>query len=283
MAVPALLILSALLHAAWNAVTKLSRDKDNFIFLSIIGACLLVFSAVALNGQGLNFGPGPGLRIALISGLFEGGYFIALSRSLAKTSLAKAYAIMRGGAMVAVWGVSIGLGLESIHGLTILGSVIILGGIAITGLSRSHSARRTQELLWPLVGAIFIAGYHLLYGEGLKTGAEPESLFALSMAVSVPFIFWVSKKSLLSRSRSTWAEEKLKLGFSVVAATLGFVIFLYGLKSSGPGYAISLRNTSIFFSVGFSILIRDQVTRLQIVGALVVGMGAALLGLGGSL
>lgn len=276
-----MLIFSALLHAAWNTATKIAKDKEMFVLVTIFTSCGWVIAALLAQETTFELGAPAGIRFAIISGLFEGGYLIALSKGFAKTSLAKGYSIMRGGAMVVVWLVSIGFGFEQFNPVSLAGALIVLAGIALTGVDRSKTASaHRSELFWPVLGAFFIAGYHLCYGESMKVGAEPKALYLTSLAVSLPFLFFTSRKQFVRRLNSVIGADKLKVFLSSFATAAGFIIFLYGLRQSGPGYAISLRNSSIFFSIWFSLLIKDKITKVQVLGSVTVGVGALILSLG---
>jgi drug/metabolite transporter (DMT)-like permease len=276
-----LLIFSAILHAGWNTTTKAAKDKDMFVLLTIVLSSIMVLGALFVQDHAYVIGGAEGFKFSFFAGLFEGGYLVALARSFARTSLARGYSIMRGGAMVFVWAVSLPLGLEAFHWLSLTGSIVVLIGILVTGIQKDKPfSLLDRDMMWPLAGAVFIAGYHLCYGESLKYGALPNSLYLTSLTFSLPFIFISSRKGLFTRMRITLFENKFLLLLSSSACALGFTIFLHGLSHSGPGYAITLRNTSIFFSIGFSFFIHDRMTKAQIIGASIVGLGAIILGLG---
>lgn len=270
----ALLLLSAFLHATWNAVTKTSRDKDSFVLLTIALSCALVALAWVLGREPFAIGGRAGLGYALLAGLFEAGYLVALAKGLARASLAKAYAIMRGGATALVWLSSLALRLEVFGPVTFAGSLLVVIGISITGLGAGPGR---GELGWPLAAAVCIAGYHISYGESLRLGAEPKALFAVALTVSLPVLAYLNREGLRSKLFRTLSAEGERLVLSSAACALGFLVFLYGLRDTGPGYAITLRNTSIFFSIAFSFLIRDKTRRSEVAGAVVIGIGALAL------
>jgi drug/metabolite transporter (DMT)-like permease len=279
---PILLLFSAFLHAMWNATTKVSRDKNIFVLLTILFASALILFTLIVSERSFQIGGVRGLKYALLAGVFEGTYLIAMARAFQRTSLAKAYSVLRGGAMVLVWVGSLGLGLERFNWLSAVGSFIVLAGIYLTGIDSGRPPGAAgNELIWPVLGAFFGAGYHLCYGVSLKGGADPKALFVTSLVTSLPFVFASARVGFLDRVSSLVKKEAYFLCVSSLSASVGFLLFLYGLKASGPGYAITLRNSSIFFSLGFSLLIKDRVTRYQVMGAIIVGLGAIFLSAGG--
>lgn len=85
-----LLILSAFLHAAWNTSTKVVKDKDMYVFLTIAVSAIFVFVFLMLKDGQYQIGGAEGFKFAFISGLFEGLYLISLVKAFTRTSLARA-------------------------------------------------------------------------------------------------------------------------------------------------------------------------------------------------
>jgi drug/metabolite transporter (DMT)-like permease len=278
----ALLLFSAILHAAWNTLAKASKDKEGFLFLTILISDVLTLVMVFAVDGGFHLGSTEVLGIGILSGLFEGLYFITLTRALKEGSLGKSYAIMRGGAMVVVWLVSsffLGEKAELHH---YLGALVILAGIFVLNFQTAEAKAKAvvkENNLWSYLSAVFIAGYHLSYHQALIRDAYPRSLFCVAMFVSLPFLLWNLGKAPLKRIAHSWKLQKGRATLTGIFAMASFLIFLFGLKVSAPGFAISLRNSSIFFALVFSFFLKESLTRLQIVGALTVGVGTIILSL----
>ncbi|MFS4458452.1 EamA family transporter [Bdellovibrio sp. HCB2-146] len=278
-----LLLLSAVLHAAWNALAKASKDKEAFLFLTIFISGLITFAMVFLVDGGFQMGSSTVVGIGILSGIFEGLYFITLGRALRESSLGQSYAIMRGGAMVFVWFISSFFLGETAKSYHYLGALIILGGIFVLntpGKRKTEGARKISPFgnnKWSYWSAVFIAGYHLCYHQALVREAHPRSLFCIAMLVSLPFLFWSLGRKPFARIIGTWNVSKWRAILTGLGATASFLIFLFGLQHSAPGFAISLRNSSIFFALIFSFFLRESLTRVQIIGAITVGVGTFVL------
>lgn len=276
---PLLLISSAFLHALWNALAKSSKDKESFLFLTIMLSGLFTL-ATFIPVPGWHLPQGKALYIAIASGIFEGLYFITLSKALRSGALGTSYAIMRGGAMILVWIISILFLGEVAAGIHYFGAFVILLGLLTSNtleLKKLSGTGLDEGTLWSLVSAAFIAAYHLCYHQALLENAEPRSLFFISMMMSLPFLFWGIRKKPWLRLKLAAAERNGVVVLTSMAAAASFLIFLHGLRISAPGFAISLRNTSIFFAVLFSFLLKENLTRMQIFGAIGIGCGAVLL------
>lgn len=280
-----LLLLSAVLHAAWNALAKASKDKEAFLFLTILISGLITFAMVFTVDGGFQMGSATVVGIGVLSGIFEGLYFVTLGRALRESSLGQSYAIMRGGAMVFVWMISSFFLGETAQVHHYFGALVILGGIFVLNVPSGKKSEDTvkgswfSNNKWSYWSAVFIAGYHLCYHQALVREAHPRSLFCIAMLVSLPFLFWSLGKKPFARIAGTWNLSKGRAILTGLGATASFLIFLFGLQHSAPGFAISLRNSSIFFALVFSFFLRESLTRIQIVGAVTVGIGTLVLSL----
>ncbi|RQX21379.1 multidrug DMT transporter permease, partial [Micromonospora ureilytica] len=62
---PLLLLLSALLHAAWNGLAKASKDKESFLFLTSLLSGLLTAASLPISGTGFIFPDNRAFAIAV--------------------------------------------------------------------------------------------------------------------------------------------------------------------------------------------------------------------------
>ncbi|KYG63643.1 hypothetical protein AZI86_12490 [Bdellovibrio bacteriovorus] len=281
-----LLLLSAFLHASWNALAKSARDKESYLFITMFFSGFLSLASVLVVFPPEPFSHPEVFWFAVASGVFEGLYLFSLAKTLKSSSLGVSYAIMRGGAMVVVWLISLSfLGEVATVGEISGAALVLLGIVAMNAeaflrvIKKSSVTVHPSQLLsvWPFLSAVFIAGYHVCYHQALDHGAEPRSLFTLSVFVSLPLVFWGVATPRIQNTLATLKNETSSVLATSVISTLSFVIFLYGLKASAPGFAISLRNSSIFFALVFSFFLKENLSRAQIMGATVIASGAILL------
>ncbi len=59
--------------------------------------------------------------------------------------------------------------------------------------------------------------------------------------------------------------------------TSSFLLFLVGLRGSGPATAMTLRNTPIVFAQILALAMGEKVPRRQVLGRLLVAAGATLV------
>lgn len=280
----ALVLLSAFLHALWNALLRLERDKDRSLIAAIVVATLFAATVAGVRWQlgGVSLGSWRGVGFTLVAGVFEASYFATLARAMELGKLGVVYTISRGGAVVVVWPLSIVLFAEAATVPAMAGSVLVLAGIASSGLSAGsgEQAGRPAAIGWSVACAMSIAGYHLAYKAALEEGVNPSACFALSLAASVT----INGVRLATRRhghgqpvgalvRARW-PKLLLMGFVCGGS---FLILMEALARGGSGYVLTLRNTSVLFAAAMAWFIGDRPRRGELAGAAMVAMGAALM------
>jgi drug/metabolite transporter (DMT)-like permease len=279
----ALVLLSALLHATWNALLRLERDKDRSLIVAIVVATLIAVVVAAVRwGLGeAPFASWRGVGFALLAGVFEASYFATLARAMELGKLGVVYTISRGGAVVAVWPLSMALFGEVATLPAMAGSALVLAGLAASGLSAGGSSHgnRPGAVGWAIACAVSIAGYHLAYAAALSAGSNPSACFAVSLGLSAVInlgrLGAAGRAAVKALVRVRW-PRLLMMG---LVCSGSFLILLEALAIGGAGYVLTLRNTSVLFAAGMGWLIRERPRHGELVGAALVAVGAALMAL----
>ncbi len=276
----ALVLLSALLHASWNALLRLETDKDRSLVIAISIAAMLA-SIVAGIRWGMGQVPFPttaSLGWTLLAGGLEWIYFWTLAQALERGRLGAVYTISRGGAILVVYPVSIVLFTEQLTLISGIGSAVVLGGLTLASAgTNDNRASRGSPVIWAIACAVAIAGYHLAYKAALREHGGPSAVFALSLAAAS-----VINMIRVGRTGRTVVGGLLKtrlVRVVLMGALCGgsFLILMEALAAGGAGYVLTLRNTSVLFAVGLAFLIGERPLRLEIFGAILVAVGAVLM------
>lgn len=277
----ALVLLSAFTHAAWNALLRLETDKDRAL-VAAIGVATLVSVVVAIVrwtiAREVPFETPGALAWSVAAGLLEVVYFVSLARALETGSLGVVYTISRGGAVLVVWPVSLLVFAEPATLPGLVGSVIVLAGLALSS-ARSGDTRTTRNtaLAWSIVCAVAIAGYHLAYKAALREGGTGSAVFAVGMAVATA----INLVRLGSVGRTAmWHLARVRLGRVLLMGTIcggSFLLLIEALVSGGAGFVLTMRNTSVLFAIGLAFAIGERPRRPQILGAILVAAGATVM------
>lgn len=280
----ALVLLSALLHALWNALLRLEREKDRALVAAIIVASLF---AMIVGGVRWAAGEPPfastlGLVFTVAGGVFEAIYFATLARAMELGRLGVVYTISRGGAVLVVWPLSIVLYAELATAPSIAGSAVVLAGLTLCGFGASQIRNGTNQRAavgWAIACAVSIAGYHLSYKAALREAVNPSACFALSLSVSalinVVRLRAAGRRALAALVRVRWP----RLVLMGIVCGGSFLILMEALARGGSGYVLTLRNTSVLFAAGMAFFIGERPSRIELLGAALVAAGAALMAL----
>jgi drug/metabolite transporter (DMT)-like permease len=275
-----LVVVSALLHALWNALLKTEKDKD-VAGAAVVGVSgvLAVVAALALwvIARAHPFPLASGVLWSAGAGLFEAAYFVLLVLSLERAPLAVAYTVSRGLAILAVWPLSIALLGEQVTASSLAGSALLCLGLAASAAGKGRGSAR--GVLCACLCGLAIAGYHLCYKEALDTAAAPTAVFAVSLGLAFPiYLVRLGRARLPALGRELRARPLFLLLLGSIT-TASFLIFLVALTRGGAGFVLTLRNTSIVFAALIGWSLGERPTRPQLIGAVLVSAGAVLVGL----
>lgn len=277
----ALVVLSAFLHALWNALLRLEANKD----LALVAATLFatLFAAVVASASWFlgeaPFAAGAGVGYSAIAGVCEAAYFATLAAALARGTLGTVYTISRGGALLVVWPLSMLLFAEVATPSSLAGSGLVLGGLVLCGLCLRGGSRGgdRQAVGWAVVCAASIAGYHLAYTAALDHGAQAPGCFALALGVAVAInaarLRGAERAALGPLIRRRW--PRLVVIGLVCAGS--FLLLLEALQGGGAAFVMTLRNTSVLFAAAMAWWIGERPTRGTLAGAALVAIGAAVM------
>jgi drug/metabolite transporter (DMT)-like permease len=275
-----LVLVSAFLHASWNALLRLEVDKDRSLVLAISFAALLACIVAAIRWQ-LGQEPFPttaSLVWTVLAGVLEWIYFWSLAKALERGRLGVVYTISRGGAILVVYPVSIALFSEQLTLVSGIGSAVVLGGLTLasTGTGDNRASHR-NAVAWAVACAVAIAAYHLAYKAALREHGGPSAVFGVSLAaaslINVIRVGGAGREVIAQLARTRLARIVL------MGALCGgsFLILMEGLVRGGAGFVLTLRNTSVLFAVGLAFLIGERPRRPEIIGAAFVAIGAILM------
>jgi len=270
-----LVLLSALLHAVWNALVKREKNPRS-AGLAVLFVATAAAAALTPFADPPAFPSHASLLWALSAGLFEGAYFATLGLALALGPLGPVYTVARGGAMLVAWPVSAVFLGEPFPWPARIGVILIGGGLALTALRpREHAT--PASLGWAAACAVCIGGYHLCYKLALEAGAEPRALFAAALACAWPInAVWNGRNALWDGWRALRASP-VAIVAGGLTCTASFVLFLYALAITGAGAVLTLRNTSVLFAYLLAVAGGERPNARALGGAALVVVGTLLL------
>jgi drug/metabolite transporter (DMT)-like permease len=277
----ALVLVSAFLHAAWNALLKREGDKDRTL-IAAVGIATLFAAAVAvaraLATRVPPFATPAAFGWAVVAGVFEQVYFLTLARALDRGPLGPVYTISRGGAVLLVYPVSLSIFGEAISPLSLAGSAFVLAGLVLSDWRFGRaSGMALPATIWASVCAAAIAFYHLAYKAALADGGGPSAVFAVSLSVSTAISLVRTGREGRRAAIGLVLANPAKIFLMGILSGGSFLILIEALARGGVGFVLTLRNTSVLFALLLAWRIGERPRLATALGAALVATGAALM------
>ncbi|WDD91312.1 DMT family transporter [Burkholderia sp. FERM BP-3421] len=269
----ALVLLSALLHAVWNAFLHVSEDR-----VVQLGTMSLPYLAAGLAGALLLPLPPPAAwPYVAASALLELGYCAALLRAYRRGEFSEIYPIARGLSPLLVTGLAFALLGERPTPAALAGIACVSAGIMSLALRRGrHPAG--DSVPYALLTGAFIAAYSVVDGIGVRIAGDPLAYIAWV------YLLWNAPQLALIcalRGPRTLLAARGALGRGMLAGTLAlsaYAIVTLAYRRLPVATVSALRETSPIFAlaIGWSAL-RERPTPRRLVACALVVAGAALI------
>jgi len=268
-------LLSALIHASWNAVLKGGRDRITDSFLVAVGGIAV--------GSALMLALGPPPREAwgylALSIAIHLAYWFTLFKGYDAGDLSHVYTLSRGSApLLVALGAALTAG-EFPAPMKMIGIALVSAGVLLVGASPRAPLKAT---LWALAIGLCISGYSL--NDALGARAAGDALLYVGWVTtfsSLPmaaFALWRRgpKRLLTDAAAAPWR------GIAVGAISLGgYALVLWAQTFAPIAQVTALRETSVVFAALIAwLFLRERLGARRWLGAGVVAAGAGLIAFG---
>jgi uncharacterized membrane protein len=288
--VVALVVVSAVLHVAWNIRLKTAGDPLRAATIGMLAATLVIVPVgyIAWFATGQRALPIEGIVLGIVSGVIEAAYFILLSAAYRRGDLSVVYPIARGTAPLLAVAVGVGLLGERLGAAGSLGVIALLVGFLL--LQQPWQAVRGHRGLDPSIAFALATGVMIAAYSGVdRVGAR------LIDPLPYAAILWVTASvALVIWSRLVVRDDLMEGGREAVRyaaiggwLTLGAYLLILWAFTVAPlsGVAPLRESASVFAAAWGSVRLGEAVSRGDTVrrvgaSALIVA-GAVLLATGG--
>lgn len=266
-------LLSALLHAGWNAAVKAAaRPSEAMAGQMMIGALL---GLPALFWTGLpQAGAWPWLLGSTVTNMVT---VTALLRAYALGGFGVVYPVGRAVSVVLVVPMSTWLAGDRLGPAALGGIALIVAALGL--LARSATVDRTftpKALAWTLGAGLATAVYVLCDARGVRAAGSP---WAYGFTVSI-----TNALAMAWRQRGLGApwvimrRNVLVSGPAAVASMVSYILILWVWTHTAIAPASALRDTSAVFALLIAIgWLREPFTRLRVIAVLLATAAVPLL------
>jgi len=278
-----LVVIAAVLHAAWNLITKQVNGKLPFFWLVSLAASIICVPFLLLQSSRVQFTWTQTILIfALVSAILHLLYFVLLQTGYRKADLSVVYPVARGaGPLFSVTGAVLLFhekpGLLAITGICL----IIAGVIVMTGFKVTKNTRVATGLQYGLLTGLFIAMY-TLWDRAAVVDYHVSALFITFASMLLPLLLLIPV--MLKRRQEVVEEARLHWKQVIMVAIfqpLSYLLVLIALKTTPITYVAPARELSIVVGVFFGTnLLKEADAKKRIVAAVVILAGIVLLAIG---
>jgi drug/metabolite transporter (DMT)-like permease len=266
-------LAAAAVHAGWNALVKSAADKATTTVLVAAGSGLLGLVVAPFLPP-----PAPAAWPWLAaSAVLQVVYFALMAGAYRLVDLTVAYPLMRGAAPVIV--AIAGVGVFGEHPSTTGWIGVLMVGAGIGGLVFAGRGRGSLGgIALALLNALFIAGYTVTDGQGVRLSGSPiaYALWGAALA-ALPLVGW----SLATRPAQIVAALKGRAAIGLlggIASMVSYGVAVWAMTQAPVALVAALRETSIVFALILGrVVFRERLGWIHVAAVAVVVAGVALL------
>lgn len=266
-----LVLLGALLHAAWNAGIRAAADTFAQMVALTLGSALI--AAIALPFLPL---PAPASWPYLAASVCAHFiYFVLVARAYEHSELSVSYPLMRGTAPLLTALATVVFFGAHLSGLGWLALLLLSGGV----LALSLEGRGRTGAGLALANAGVIAAYTLIDGTGARLAGNAWS-YTLWMFLfnALPFLLWVllmqDKRWRLPVNAGAWRAGLI--GGALALASYGLAI--WAMTRAPIPLVAALRETAVIFGLLIGVwVLRERFGPTRWAATLLVAAGAVAL------
>ncbi|UCD06140.1 MAG: EamA family transporter [candidate division WOR-3 bacterium] len=270
------MLLSAVLHASWNFLTKRVSGNLSVLYIGMSAMCILLLPFVCLLWESDPLIPAA-YPFILATGVVHALYFVVLSQAYRYGNISTVYPVARG------FGV---IGTAMIAVIVLRESVTILGlcGIASTGLGiliiGTSVAKRDESIrgLWFAIAVGFtMIGYSIIDKAAMAV-INPIIyiffIFLLSMILLTPYMV-ISRRQELALA---WKKHK-RYGIVIgLGATAGYLLILFVFRTAQVSYVVAVREFSVVLGSLLGVIyLRESLSAKKLIGILMVVAGLIMV------
>jgi len=278
-----LVVAAAVLHAAWNLITKQVNGKLPFFWLVSLASSVICLPFLYLQASREHLTLNLMVSgFAVVSAILHLLYFVLLQTGYRKADLSIVYPVARGaGPLFSVAGAVL-LFKEKPGWLAITGICLIIAGVIVmTGFRVSKDARLAKGLEYGMLTGLFIAAY-TLWDKAAVVDHHVSALLITFASMLFPLL--ILAPVMLKRQDEVKQEIRTHWKQVITVAVfqpLSYLLVLIALKSTPVTYVAPARELSIVVGVFFGAnLLKEADARKRIFAAIVILAGIVLLALG---
>ena len=269
-------LLSAVLHAAWNAAVKASPHPAQAMLGQMVVSALLAVPALAWTG----LPPPAAWPWIAASVLLNMGAVATLLRGYALAGFGIVYPMARASSVLLVLPLAAAVAGERPGAWAMLGIGLVSAAMLIPALGGGRERALGRPALgWILSAGAFAAGYAVCDAQGVRQSQSPLAYGAALILVNAASWAWLQRRSGVSVA-GVAAEWKRAVPAGS-AAMLSYLLILWVFQHAPIALGAALRDTSAVFAAVIAVaVLKEPLDRRVPLAVLLATAGSMLIRLG---
>lgn len=269
-------LLSALLHAGWNAAVKANPNPARAMTAQMAMSALLVVPLLLWSGL-----PAPAAWPWIAaSTLLNVLTITALLRAYELGGFGIVYPVVRALAVLLVVPLAAGITGDRPGPAALLGIAIIAASLGLLGWDAARDrGLPARALVWILIAGIGTAAYVLSDAQGVRAAGSPWAYGCVVSVTNAAAMGWRQRhvQAPWRYGRGVWA-----VAFpTAVASVVSYLLILFVWSHAPVAPAAALRDTSAIFALLIAVVwLREPFTRLRLAAIVLAAAAVPLLRLG---
>lgn len=269
-------LLSAVLHAAWNAAVKASSHPAQAMTAQMLVSALLAVPALIWTG----LPAASSWPWMIASTLLNMGAVAALLRGYAHAGFGIVYPMARASSVLLVLPLAAAIAGERPAMLGMVGIALVSAAMLILALGSGRaSALKRPALGWILAAGAFAAGYAVCDAQGVRHAQSPLAYGAALTIVNAATWTWLQRRA--NHPSGSLAAQWPRAVPAGLAAMLSYLLILWVFQHAPIALGSALRDTSAIFAAVIAVVVlKEPFDRRVPLAVLLATAGSMLIRLG---
>jgi drug/metabolite transporter (DMT)-like permease len=269
-------LLSALLHAGWNAAVKANRNPAQAMTAQMLLGAILVVPALLWSGL-----PAPAAWLWIVASTLMNVLTIsALLRAYELGGFGLVYPVMRAVAVLLVVPMAAAFTGEKFGPAALAGIAVIALSLGVLALDAARDQAVTlKALAWTLAAGLGTAAYIMCDAQGVRASGNPWAYGFVVSITNAAAMCWRQR-----RQGPPWRQldGQWLAALPIALASMASYLLILWVWSHAPiAPAAALRDTSSVFAILIAVAwLKEPFTRTRILAVLMAAAAVPLLRLG---
>jgi drug/metabolite transporter (DMT)-like permease len=265
-------LLSAVLHAGWNAAVKAGSEPRELMTAQMVASAVIVLPGLAWSGLPAS-ASWPWIAGSTSMTVLT---VMALLRAYEAAGFGIAYPIVRALAVVLVVPLAAILSAETPSAYGMAGIGLVAASLLMLAIGRrGRAALPRRAMAWIALAGLSAAAYVLCDARGVRSAGSPWAYgFVVSITNGAAML-------CLQHASGSWrrvARHALPAMPIALASVASYLLILWVLSGAPVAPAAALRDTSAVFALIIAVVwLKEPITRLQVLAILLSAAAVPLL------